>query len=257
MTDAKTSHDRLRCGDLLLTQPLNGYRFSVDALILAHFAGGREDVATIADLGTGCGVAGLMLCRRYPEARVTAFEVNAALASCATLNASRNGLDSRFLVVESDILLHKKVCPVSSFDLVVSNPPFRTAASGKTSPHAGRDTARHESTAGLSDFLAAAKYLVKPGGRICFIQHPSRLAEFVVCAQHLKLALLQLRMVHGTREGKATMFLAELAKGSRGGLTVEPPLILRDEGGEYSNEVAEMIGEQAKKTSEVSETSEV
>ena len=257
MTGVKTSHDRLRGGDLLLTQPRDGYRFSVDALLLAHFAGGREGVTTIADLGTGCGVVGLMLCRRYPEARVTAFENNADLAACAALNASRNGLGDRFRVVESDILLHKTVCSVSSFDLVVSNPPFRTAASGKTSPRAGRDTARHESTAGLADFLAVAKYLVKPGGRICFIHHPSRLPEFIACSQQLKLALLRIRMVHGTRDGKATMFLAELAKGSRGGLTVEAPLIVRDAGGEYSSEVAGMIGEKAKKTSEVSNTSEV
>lgn len=239
----KTSHDRLRSGDLLLNQPESGYRFSVDALILAHFAAGLDCVATIADLGTGCGVVGLMLCRSYPDARVTAFEANAALASCATQNASQNGLDSRFQVVESDILLHKSACPVSSFDLVVSNPPFRTAGSGKISPHSGRDTARHESTAGLADFLGAAKYLVKPGGRICFIHHPSRLAEFIACSQQLKLALLRLRMVHGTLDGKATMFLAELAKGSRGGLTVEAPLVVRDEKGKYSKEVAKMIGE--------------
>ena len=87
MTDVKTSHDRLRSGDLLLNQPQSGYRFSVDALLLAHFAGGREGVATISDLGTGCGVVGLMLCRCYPDARVTAFEANAVLASCATQNA--------------------------------------------------------------------------------------------------------------------------------------------------------------------------
>lgn len=250
MTGVETSHDRLRCGDLLLAQPRNGYRFSVDALLLAHFAGRREEVTTIADLGTGCGVVGLMLCRRYPEARVTAFESNTGLACYASHNASHNRLDDRFRLLESDILLHKTVCPVSSFDLVVSNPPFRSARTGKTSPLAGRDTARHESTAGLADFLMTAKYLVKPGGRICFIQHPSRLAEFIACALQLKLTLLRLQLVHGTREGQATMFLAELAKGSRGGLTVEAPLIVRVEGGEYSSEVAMMIGAQTKKNSE-------
>ncbi len=252
----QTSLDSLRKHVVSIRQPEKGYRFSLDALLLADFAR-LPSQAVVADLGTGCGVIPLVLARRNPTARFVGFESNPEMAALACENVSGNGLEGQVEIVSDDILNIRPRFPVSSFDAVISNPPFRSACTGKTSPLAGRDTARHESTAGLSVFLAAAKYLVKPGGRICFIQHPSRLAEFVVCAQHLKLALLRLRMVHGTREGKATMFLAELAKGSRGGLTVEPPLILRDEGGEYSNEVAEMIGEQAKKTSGVSETSEV
>ena len=132
--------------------------------------------------------------------------------------------------------------PVSSFDVVISNPPFRSPHSGKTSPHAGRDAARHETTAGLADFLAAAKYLVKPSGRICFIYPPSRLAEFIRCADELKLAVLRLRMVHGTAQAVAKMFLVELAKGSRGDVKVEPPLIVYDDSGEYTAEAAAILG---------------
>ena len=108
-------------------------------------------------------------------------------------------------------------------------------------PHAGRDAARHETTAGLADFLAAAKYLVKPGGRIFFIYHPSRLAEFVRCAGVLKLAVLRLRMVHGTAQSVAKMFLVELAKGRRGDVAVEAPLIVYDDRGEYTAEAAAIL----------------
>jgi tRNA1(Val) A37 N6-methylase TrmN6 len=39
------------------------------------------------------------------------------------------------------------------------------------------------------------------------------------------------------------MFLVELAKGRRGDVTVEPPLIVYDRPGEYTDEVARILGE--------------
>jgi tRNA1Val (adenine37-N6)-methyltransferase len=165
------------------------------------------------------------------------------MAALAAGNVEENGLGERIGIVADDVLDIRGRYPVSSFDVVVSNPPFRSPHSGKTSPHAGRDAARHESTAGLADFLAAAKYLVKPSGRICFIYPPSRLAEFIRCAAELKLVLLRLRMVHGTGQAVAKMFLVELAKGRRGDVTVEPPLIVYDLQGGYTDEVARILGE--------------
>jgi len=227
--------------DLRVDQPTNGYRYSLDPFLLAYFcppcvAGGK-----IADLGAGCGIISLVLARINPTASVQAIESNPDMAALVEQNIRKNDLAARVSVQAEDVLNLRKLYPVSSFDLVVSNPPFRSPNNGKTSPHHGRDTARHETTAGLADFMAAAKYLVKPGGRICFIYHPSRLAEFIATATDMKLALLRLRMVHGTVGAEGKMFLAELAKSSRGGLTVEAPLIVYDDTGEYSAEAALLL----------------
>ena len=237
------TRDDLALFGLQLFQPRHGYRYSLDPLLLARFCTAVQPGDSVVDLGAGCGIISLVLARVNPAASVLAVENNPEMAALVARNILHNDLAGRVSVFVEDVITLSKSCPVSSFDLVVSNPPFRAAGTGKTSPRAGRDTARHESTAGLADFLSAAKYLVKPGGRICFIHHPSRLTEFVSSARQLKLSLLRLRMVHGTQGGKATMFLAELAKGSRGGLTVEAPLIIRNDNGEYSREVAGMIGE--------------
>lgn len=225
-------------------QPRQGYRYSLDAFLLASFCNPVPIDGSILDLGAGCGVISLMLARHNPTASVVAVENNPEMAGFVDRNIRHNDLIQRVSVVTEDVLALRKRCPSSTFDLVVSNPPFRIAGSGKTSPRAGRDAARHETTAGLSDFMAAAKYLVKPGGRICFIQHPSRLADFIVHAGELKLAVHRLRMVHDRVSAPATMFLAELAKGSRASLQLLPPLIIRDESGGYSAEVREILGEQ-------------
>jgi tRNA1Val (adenine37-N6)-methyltransferase len=238
----EVTFDALRRFDLCLAQPRKGYRFSLDALILADFVACADD-ARIADLGTGSGVIPLILCRRFPAATGVGFDSNPSMAELAGENARRNGLEQRATFEARDILELRKRYPVSSFDGVVANPPFRTPGSGRISPKAGRDTARHESTAGLSDFLATAKYLVKPCGKIWFIHLPDRLAEFIHRAAGLNLSLLRLRMVHPDPDAPARIFLAELAKGRKGGCVVLPPLILRDRDGAYSCEASRMLGE--------------
>jgi tRNA1Val (adenine37-N6)-methyltransferase len=242
MSDELTLDEVRRFG-LSIAQPVNGYRFSLDALLLAEFAR-LPAQAVVADLGAGSGVIPLVLARKSPDARFVAFENNPDMAALASENVRANGLDDRIEIVADDILNIRPRFPVSSFDAVVSNPPFRSPHSGKTSPHAGRDAARHETTAGLADFLAAAKYLVKPSGRIFFIYPPSRLAEFISCAGELKLSLLRLRMVHGTGQVVAKMFLVELAKGRRGDLEVSAPLFVHDSHGEYSGEMQRILGEE-------------
>jgi tRNA1Val (adenine37-N6)-methyltransferase len=242
MKGVKLTLDDLKLFGLQLFQPRYGYRYSLDPLLLARFCATVKPGGSIVDLGAGCGVISLLLARINPSASVVAVENNPDMATLAERNIRHNDLAGRVSVHAADIINLRSGYPVSTFDLVVSNPPFRAAGSGRISPRAGRDSARHETTAGLADFLAVAKYLVKPGGKICFIQHPSRLADFVAHARELKLALHRLRMVHDSVTAPSTMFLAELAKGSRRSVEVEKPLILRDECGNYTEEVREILG---------------
>lgn len=214
-------------------QPRYGYRYSLDPLLLARFCGCVKGEGSIADLGAGCGIISLVLARINPAALVMAVENNPEMAALIEKNIKHNGLAGRVSLLLEDVVALRKTLSDSTFDLVVSNPPFRTVGSGKVSPHAGRDAARHEITATLADFLDAAKYLVKPSGRICFIQLPSRLPEFISLAAGIKLSLLRLRMIHNDAKSPATMFMAELAKGRRTAPVVESPLFMRDMDVEY------------------------
>ena len=240
MRDEETI-DELRRFDLKVAQKKDGYRFSLDPLLLCDFCepGGK---GRIADLGTGCGVIPLVMARSGSSASIVGVEHQEAMAELARRNVETNGLSDRITILHDDLLHLRNLIPVSSFDLVLSNPPFRQQGTGKISPKAGRDLARHESTANLADFLATAKYLVKPAGRICFIYHPSRLAELFAAAAELKLAALRLRMIHGSCSAEARMFLVELAKGRRGELRVLPPLVVYDEDGRYTEEMERIFG---------------
>lgn len=231
----KETLDQLTGYDLRIVQPRHGYRFSLDPLLLADFAGVRPGERAV-NLGTGCGVIALLLARLEESCSVTGVEFQPEMAGIAERNIRLNELSPRVEVVSADVVSLKTRFPVDSFDLVVSNPPYRRPGTGKVSPRAGRDDARHETSATLTDFMAAAKYLVKPSGRICFVYHTCRLAELMAQAALQKLGVLRLRMVHGNLDAPARMFLVELVKGRVGELRVEPPLVVRGDHGGYSEE---------------------
>ena len=245
--------DELGGYGLRVIQRSEGYRFSIDPVLLADFARGSS-AARIIDLGAGSGVVSLLLARLTGATELIGVELQEDLAVLARRNAELNGLSDRIRIVAADVMSLRTLYPVSSFDLVVANPPYRRRGTGKVSPKAGRDLARHESTAALADFLAIAKYLVAPGGRICFIHHPERLAEFLSVARDLKLSPLRLRMVHGSLMHDARMFLVELAKGRRGSLRIMPPLAVYSEDGSYRDEVAAMLAGESVRTIDLGDT---
>jgi tRNA1Val (adenine37-N6)-methyltransferase len=91
-------------GKLALWQPIQGYRFSIDAFLLADFARQvvRESGGGLVDLGAGCGVIGLALARET-TANATLVELQPRLAELCRINARHNGLSDRVEVVEGDL----------------------------------------------------------------------------------------------------------------------------------------------------------
>ncbi len=81
------------------------------------------DAPAVLDVGTGSGAIALSLKDERPDARVTASDVSPDALEVAAANAARLGLDVAF--VQSDLLESVEGGP---FDLVVSNPPYVTAA---------------------------------------------------------------------------------------------------------------------------------
>ncbi|NPA95757.1 MAG: methyltransferase, partial [Thermodesulfobacteria bacterium] len=74
----KSSATSLKKYNLDILQPLEGYRFSVDALLLAEFARVKKRERLI-ELGAGCGVISMVLARRFPEASIMAVEIQEEL----------------------------------------------------------------------------------------------------------------------------------------------------------------------------------
>ncbi len=229
--------------DIKVYQSKRGYRFSVDALLLYDFIN-LKMVRNIADLGAGSGIIGILLAKKFPDAHITLFEIQESLVTLAEKNINLNSLGDRVKVIKTDVrdikTFHSSLTTHHSFDLAISNPPFRRLKSGLLSEEQERAIARHELRLSLPELIKAASYLLKEKGRFCVIYHPNRLSEII---EHLKKKGLEpkrLRFVHSNLSSEAKTILLEAVKGGKGGIKVEKPLFIYDKHGRYSEEMREI-----------------
>lgn len=236
----ETTLDGIR--DIKVYQNREGYRFSVDALLLYSFADVRY-ARNIADLGTGSGIIGLLLARKYPKAGVSLVELQESLYGLALKNIEINSLGNRVKAVLADIKYLKDEFDCMTYDLVVSNPPFRKPTTGRLSIGQERAIARHELALKISELAEAASYLLKAKGRFFMIYHPERLLEAIDALRFWRLEPKRIRFVYNDAGAESKIVLIEAVKEARPGMKIENPLFIYNPDGSYTAEVSDMYGD--------------
>lgn len=232
--------DEILHGKAKIIQKRRGYRFSLDPILLSHFVEVRKN-HRIVDLGTGVGVIAVLLAKRAPTVSVAGVEVQTELSECARKNVVLNGLSGRVEIVTDTVQNIAGVLAAESFDLAVANPPYRGRESGRMNPDEQKMAARHETLGDLGDFLKAAAYLLKPGGKAAFIFTASRSAELFSRMAFFRLEPKRVRFIHPRPDQNASMALVEGVKGGRVGTKILPPLVVYQSGRLYADEVASIL----------------
>lgn len=160
---------------------LGEFRFYVDERVIiprSHIAGLLLDgpapriaasVRTALDLCTGSGCLAILAARSYPRARIDAADISPAALAVARINVRRYRLGKRIRLVRSDLF---STLQGKRYDLIVSNPPYVTAAAMRRLPREHRHEPRI-ALAGGADGLDAARAILrqaaaylKPGGTL-------------------------------------------------------------------------------------------
>jgi len=232
--------DAILGGAIQLAQPRRGYRFSIEAILLARFATARPR-DRVLDLGAGCGIIAITLARLHGIIQVCALELQPAMAALAAHNAALNNLPN-LRVICAD-LRGRKIAGIApaSFDLVVANPPFHALHAGRDSPDPARRIARGESAASIADFAAAARRYARGGARVAFVFAASRSAELIATMRSNALEPKRLRFVHPRAELAASAVMIEARAGGGAEVIVEPPLILHGHAGRYTDDARAML----------------
>lgn len=231
--------EKLTDEGLLIFQPVKGYRFSLDAVLLARFATVKSGFK-IMDLGTGSGVIPLLLLTREQELQITGIEIQEELAWLARQSIAVNHQEQRIDIWHGDL---RQIGSNYNhlYDLVISNPPYFKGNSGKISCGDSKAIARHELLCDLQDIVAAGARLLKPKGYLALIHRPARLGELFALLHRYRLAPTRLKIVYPNRSREATMFMLEATKGAAGPLRLLQPLYVYDEAGHYTEEMQEIF----------------
>lgn len=235
------THDTFFHGRISVKQPSHGYRFSVDAVILGNLAAVKPGERVI-DLGTGCGVIPLIMCYRQPETgRIFGVEIQPELAETAAVNAEENRMHHLITIIEKDLKSMTPEDTGGTVDAVVCNPPHFARNSGRINPDSQKALARHEIAVTLSDLTAAASRMLAPGGQMMAIYPSERLADLLDAMRQVHIEPKHLRMIHPAPGAEAQRVLVHGTRGKPPGIKVAPPLYVRRNARDYSDELEAMF----------------
>ena len=212
------------------------FKLGTDSVLLASFANAASAHRGI-DLGCASGAVALLLLCGNEHLHMTGLEIVPEAAALARENMEKNGFSARSQIICGDIRRHRELFKSGEFDLVVSNPPYFPLGSGRLSPDKERAAARGETDCTLSDICAAAAFLCRTGGRVCFVHKPERLSELFCAMSASGIEPKRLRLVCHTQNSAPNLVLVEGRRGGNPGLKIEPALVLRNPDGTETDEI--------------------
>ena len=208
--------DDLQLGGLELIQNPSKFCFGVDAVFLSDFAKVKP------------GETGL--------------DIQAETAEMARRSVAHNHLEDRISIVTGDIKEAAERFKPAFFDVITTNPPYMLADHGLRNPDDSKAIARHEVLCTLDDILRESMRLLQDKGRFYMIHRPFRLTEILTKMHEYKIEPKRIQFIHPYIDKEPNMVLIEGMKGGNPRMQVEPPLVVYQKDGSYTEELLALYG---------------
>ncbi len=228
-------------GRLQVRQPQTGYRFSIDAVLLACNIKSQPG-DSVLDLGTGCGIVPLILAYQNKEIKIYGVEIQKELADIALINVKENNMEDQISIICRDMKNLKHGMISGPADIVVCNPPFRKPGSGRMNPDLQKAVARHEIKINLDDVIYTACRMLRTSGKFIMIYSAQRMIDMFTEMRSNCIEPKFCRMIHSNISSEAKLVLVEGIKGGNPGIKTGKPLLIYQKDGSYTDEVKLMMG---------------
>lgn len=207
-----------------LIQKKDGFRFSVDAVILSDFFSPTKK-GKILDIGCGNGIIPILLYSKGKGEDITGVEIQEENWELALKNVKLNNLEEYIKIENDDVKEYPKG---NTFDYIISNPPYMEVDGKKQNILSCKSIARHELTLNLYDLIRNAKRLLKPVGSITLVHRSYRFTDISRILEDCGFSLKRVRFVYYSKDRNSNLVLVEAFKGKKCKLEIEPPLFLEE-----------------------------
>lgn len=207
-----------------LIQKKDGFRFSVDAVILSDFFSPAKK-GKILDIGCGNGIIPILLYSKGKGEDITGVEIQEENCELALKNVKLNNLEEYIKIENDDVKEYPKG---NTFDYIISNPPYMEVDGKKQNILSCKSIARHELTLNLYDLIRNAKRLLKTVGSITLVHRSYRFTDISRILEDCGFSLKRVRFVYYSKDRNSNLVLVEAFKGKKCKLEIEPPLFLEE-----------------------------
>ena len=232
--------DDLEFKGLKMIQNKEGFCFGIDSILLSDFAKNIKKGAKVLDLGTGTGIIATLLCGKTELSEIIGIEVQKEVAEMAKRSIQLNGLANKFKILQDNILNLNNYFEKNTFDVIVTNPPYKKKETGIQNEDTRKLISRHEIEANLEDFIRISKDMLKDKGEFYIVYRPERLVDLLSLMRKYKIEPKKIRFVYSNIHAVSKLVLVQGVKNARPFLKLESNLYIYDEKGEYTEEILEI-----------------
>ena len=176
------STDYLLDGRVILYQPKQGFRASIDTVFMAAAVPAKTG-ERIFEAGSGSGAAALCLTQRIPDIQIVGVEIVPEMVSLAGYNIRANEKAEQVTVMNGDITELQQSNLYGAFDHAMVNPPFLKDTDGNMPKNPIKAQAKTLSDVSLADWISGICDHIKRRGTITMIWRADRLDQALTALQ--------------------------------------------------------------------------
>ncbi len=222
--------------ELKIIQNPKWFCFGIDAVLLSDFAEIKPN-DEVMDLGTGTGIIPLLLAAKTGALHIDGLEIQKDVCHMAQRSVKLNGLENKIKILHADLVDYKTS---KQYNVVVCNPPYKILDTGLVNTEDKLKISRHEVCCNLQQIVKTASRILKPLGKFCMIHRPERIVDILCEMRTQKLEPKKIRYVYSNISKPPVMVLVEGRKCSKPYLITEPPLVIYNQDGSYTDEIMEI-----------------
>ena len=229
--------DDLEFKNLKIIQNKDGFCFGIDSVLLSDFAKDMRYNSRVIDLGTGTGIINILLSGKTNAKEFVGVEIQEEVADMAERSIKLNKLEGKITILNQNILNLKNFYKTKSFDVVVTNPPYKKINTGLVNEENKKIISRHEITASLEDFINISAYLLKDYGELYMVHRPDRLVDIFCSMRKEKIEPKLIKFVYPNKNKKSNLVLIKGIKNGKPFLKFDDNLFVYNEDGTYTDEI--------------------
>jgi tRNA1(Val) A37 N6-methylase TrmN6 len=219
-------------------QPIDGYCYNSDTYCLYNFICLNLTIfkniqGELLDIGSGSGILGLLLAKKYSELNLNSCEVQDSFSFLSKKNAEINNIN--ITMINENFINHKFD---KTYDIVVSNPPFYLP-NVVQSKNKNIKIARYNDNLPLEVLIQKTSNILNNKGKFFFCYDVKLLNAIILLFKKYKLNIEAMQFVYPKKDKNASLVMVYARKNSKSLMNILSPFIMF-ENDKLSNKIIEI-----------------
>jgi len=213
-------NDLFDYSNLKIYQYVEGFKFSLDSILLAEYVKITSKTKNILDLCSGNASIPLILSTKT-KANIDAFEIQEKIYELAKKSILYNGLDNQINIYNADIKELDNYKKNIKYDIITCNPPyFKVEDNEHINDTEVLAIARHELKTNLEEIFKIASSHLDDKGEFYMVHRISRLDEIIITANRYNLNVKNIELIKTKEDSKPYIVLVRCIKNSKFGIKI-------------------------------------